>query len=110
MQSSSDEGHQVQLKAMFLTPVGSVALTFAFLVVDALRTPLLANDVDSKMKFAAIIASMLATVSAFAPVSRVTHASSLKMADFSKEIGAQMPLGYWDPLGLLGRFFWDHCF
>ncbi len=53
------------------------------------------------MKFAAILASLLATASAFAPVGRVARASSLKMADFSKEIGAQAPLGYWDPLGLL---------
>ena len=54
-----------------------------------------------EMKFAAIIASILVTASAFAPVSRIARSSSLKMADFSKEIGAQVPLGYWDPLGLL---------
>lgn len=53
------------------------------------------------MKFIAIIVSLLASAYAFAPVSRVSRASSLKMADFSKEIGAQAPLGYWDPLGLL---------
>ena len=39
-------------------------------------------------------------VAAFAPVSRVARSSSLKM-DFSNEIGAQAPLGFWDPLGLL---------
>jgi len=53
------------------------------------------------MKFAAILASLLATASAFAPMGRVARTSGLKMADFSKEIGAQVPLGYWDPLGLL---------
>ena len=53
------------------------------------------------MKFTAILASLLATASAFAPMGHVARTSSLKMADFSKEIGAQVPLGYWDPLGLL---------
>ena len=53
------------------------------------------------MKFIAIIVSLLASAYAFAPVSRVSRASSLKMADFSKEIGAQIPLGYWDPLKLM---------
>ena len=42
----------------------------------------------------------LLSVAAFAPVSRVARSSSLKM-DFSNEIGAQAPLGFWDPLGLL---------
>lgn len=47
------------------------------------------------------IASLL-SVAAFAPVSRVSHSSSLKMASpFAKEIGAQAPLGFWDPLGLM---------
>ena len=44
------------------------------------------------------IASLI-TVSAFAPISRTTG-SSLKMS-FANEIGAQPPLGFWDPLGLL---------
>jgi len=42
----------------------------------------------------------LASAAAFAPVSRVARSSALKM-DFSGEIGAQPPLGFWDPLGLL---------
>ena len=37
---------------------------------------------------------------AFAPVARKSVSSSLKM-DFSGELGAQAPLGFWDPLGLL---------
>lgn len=37
---------------------------------------------------------------AFAPSGRVARFSALKM-DFSSEIGAQPPLGFWDPLGLL---------
>ena len=47
-----------------------------------------------------ILASLLG-VSAFVPVSNRAPTSALKMADFSKEIGAQMPLGFWDPLGLM---------
>jgi Chlorophyll A-B binding protein len=51
-----------------------------------------------------LIASCLAGASAFAPsaTSRSsTTTSQLQMADFSKEIGAQMPLGFWDPLGFM---------
>mmetsp|Transcript_35882 Transcript_35882/g.36569 ORF Transcript_35882/g.36569 Transcript_35882/m.36569 type:complete len:200 (+) Transcript_35882:61-660(+) len=48
---------------------------------------------------AAIIAS-LAGVAAFAPAGRVASSSALKMG-FESELGAQPPLGFWDPLGLL---------
>jgi hypothetical protein len=50
-----------------------------------------------------IILSILAAVVAFSPSGRmmVRKTSSLQMGDFSKEIGAQAPLGFWDPLGLL---------
>ena len=46
----------------------------------------------------AIIASFVGA-SAFAPV-RSARSSALKMS-FESEIGAQAPLGFWDPLGLL---------
>ena len=39
-------------------------------------------------------------VAAFSPVARVARSSALKMG-FESEIGAQPPLGFWDPLGLL---------
>ena len=42
----------------------------------------------------------LLSVAAFAPVSRVARSSALKMG-FESEIGAQPPLGFWDPLNLL---------
>jgi hypothetical protein len=56
----------------------------------------------------AVLVSLLASASAFAPVSRVARSSALKMG-FEAELGAQPPLGFWDPLGLLknadqGRF------
>ena len=38
--------------------------------------------------------------SAFAPSARVARTSAIKMA-FESEVGAQAPLGFWDPLGLL---------
>ena len=49
------------------------------------------------------VAIFLANVAAFAPVGKSVRssASSLKMFDVTKQIGAQMPLGYFDPLGLL---------
>ena len=48
----------------------------------------------------AVLVATLAGVAAFAPVSRVARSSALKMG-FENEIGAQAPLGFWDPLGLL---------
>jgi len=42
----------------------------------------------------------LLSVAAFAPAARVARSSAVKMA-FESEIGAQAPLGFWDPLGLL---------
>jgi hypothetical protein len=50
-------------------------------------------------KFIALLAS-IASVAAFAPISGVARSSSLKMG-FENAIGAQAPLGFWDPLGLL---------
>ena len=42
----------------------------------------------------------LVGAAAFAPVSQVARSSALKMS-FESELGAQPPLGFWDPLGLL---------
>ena len=43
------------------------------------------------MQFAIILAlALLASAAAFAPVARVARGSSLMMADFSKEVGAQV--------------------
>jgi hypothetical protein len=46
------------------------------------------------------VLALVASVAAFAPVGRVARSSALKMG-FESEIGAQPPLGFWDPLGLL---------
>jgi Chlorophyll A-B binding protein len=52
------------------------------------------------MKFT-IFASLLAGAAAFAPVSqKTTSTSALNMA-FENELGAQAPLGFFDPLGLV---------
>ena len=50
-------------------------------------------------KFITIVASLVGAA-AFAPASRMASSSSLKMG-FENAIGAQAPLGFWDPLGLL---------
>merc|ERR1719454_2266490 len=50
-------------------------------------------------RLTAVLATLL-SVAAFAPVARVARSSALKMS-FESEIGAQPPLGFWDPLGLL---------
>lgn len=49
-----------------------------------------------------IAASLIASAAAFAPVSdRATTSSALNAASpFADEIGAQVPLGYFDPLGI----------
>ena len=47
----------------------------------------------------AFVASFIGA-SAFAPASRVASSSALKMS-FENALGAQAPLGFWDPLGLL---------
>mmetsp|Transcript_18830 Transcript_18830/g.17046 ORF Transcript_18830/g.17046 Transcript_18830/m.17046 type:complete len:200 (+) Transcript_18830:42-641(+) len=47
----------------------------------------------------AFLAAIL-SVAAFAPVARVAKSNALRMS-FESEIGAQAPLGFWDPLGLL---------
>ena len=52
-------------------------------------------------RLAAVVASIV-NVAAFAPASKVVSSSALKMG-FESEIGAQAPLGFWDPLGLLAN-------
>mmetsp|Transcript_96519 Transcript_96519/g.144429 ORF Transcript_96519/g.144429 Transcript_96519/m.144429 type:complete len:201 (-) Transcript_96519:242-844(-) len=48
----------------------------------------------------AILASLVASAAAFAPAQQKSSSTALS-ADFSKEIGVQAPLGFWDPLGVL---------
>lgn len=46
----------------------------------------------------AVFATLLATAAAFAPASQKTGSSATQLAAFENELGAQAPLGYWDPL------------
>jgi hypothetical protein len=48
----------------------------------------------------AIIASTLATAAAFAPAQTGSASAALQASKFANEIGAQAPLGFWDPLKL----------
>merc|ERR1719343_1996735 len=52
------------------------------------------------MKLAAL-AALAGSASAFAPSPASNSKATALSADFSKEIGAQRPLGFWDPLGLV---------
>merc|ERR1712087_100672 len=52
-----------------------------------------------KMK-TAILASLIASVAAFAPAKDASTSTALNMA-FENELGAQDPLGFFDPLGLV---------
>lgn len=47
-----------------------------------------------------VFASLVATAAAFAPAQHASSSTSLKMA-FESELGAQEPLGFFDPLGLV---------
>ena len=60
---------------------------------------LLVKNLYVMFRALAVIASLVG-VSAFSPAGRVSRSSALKM-DFSQELGAQPPLGFWDPLGIL---------
>ena len=51
------------------------------------------------MKFT-VLASLIASAAAFAPAQTGKASTSLNMA-FEEELGAQPPLGCWDPFGLL---------
>mmetsp|Transcript_31053 Transcript_31053/g.57377 ORF Transcript_31053/g.57377 Transcript_31053/m.57377 type:complete len:202 (-) Transcript_31053:377-982(-) len=50
----------------------------------------------------AVFVSLLASAAAFAPVQQARSSTALN-ADYSKELGAQVPLGCFDPLGLLKK-------
>ena len=49
-----------------------------------------------------VILASIVGASAFAPAARMARGSILKMS-FESEIGAQAPLGFWDPLGFLNN-------
>jgi hypothetical protein len=51
------------------------------------------------MKFA-VLASLIASAAAFAPAKDAARSSALSMS-FENELGAQAPLGFFDPLGLV---------
>jgi hypothetical protein len=48
-----------------------------------------------------ILFSLLASVAAFAPAAKQQKASSSRLMAFEDELGAQPPLGFFDPLGLV---------
>ena len=50
-------------------------------------------------RLAAFIA-LFATAFSFAPTGRMTSSTAIKM-QYEDALGAQPPLGFWDPLGLL---------
>eukprot|EP00523_Entomoneis_sp_CCMP467_P008816 CAMPEP_0168736620 /NCGR_PEP_ID=MMETSP0724-20121128/9955_1 /TAXON_ID=265536 /ORGANISM="Amphiprora sp., Strain CCMP467" /LENGTH=203 /DNA_ID=CAMNT_0008783825 /DNA_START=91 /DNA_END=702 /DNA_ORIENTATION=+ len=52
------------------------------------------------MKSAAVFATLFASAAAFAPAQQAAVSSTALNADFSKEVGAQAPLGLWDPCGI----------
>ena len=50
--------------------------------------------------FVGLLLSLLASFSAFVPAGRVATSAALRM-QYETALGAQPPLGFWDPLGLL---------
>ena len=55
------------------------------------------------MKTACVFASLLASAAAFAPAQQKASSSTALngISPFAEKIGAQAPLGYFDPLGML---------
>mmetsp|Transcript_17466 Transcript_17466/g.35903 ORF Transcript_17466/g.35903 Transcript_17466/m.35903 type:complete len:208 (+) Transcript_17466:187-810(+) len=51
------------------------------------------------MKTAAILSLLVASAAAFAPQQQAARSTSLSA--FDSEVGAQQPLGFWDPLNML---------
>jgi Chlorophyll A-B binding protein len=52
----------------------------------------------------AIIASLIASAAAFAPAKQASFSTALnKKATFEAELGAQPPLGFFDPLGITAK-------
>jgi len=64
-----------------------------------LGTLSLQKESNIKMK-TAILATLVAGAAAFAPAATTKQSTGLKMA-FENELGAQKPLGFFDPLGLV---------
>jgi hypothetical protein len=54
------------------------------------------------MSILLVFISMIVAVAAFSPASRIQKSAALRMG-YENEIGAQPPLGFWDPLGLLNN-------
>jgi len=48
-----------------------------------------------------ILASLVASAAAFAPSQQGRASTSIAAEDFSKEVGAMAPLGFWDPIGIM---------
>jgi hypothetical protein len=70
-----------------------------FQLVFALNALTISNEKQVKMKLA-IVASLIASAAAFAPAQTGKASTALNMA-FEDELGAQPPLGLWDPFGML---------
>jgi hypothetical protein len=51
----------------------------------------------------AIIASLIASAAAFAPAKQASFSTELNKASFEAELGAQPPLGFFDPLGITSK-------
>eukprot|EP00537_Pseudo-nitzschia_pungens_P002151 CAMPEP_0172361298 /NCGR_PEP_ID=MMETSP1060-20121228/5154_1 /TAXON_ID=37318 /ORGANISM="Pseudo-nitzschia pungens, Strain cf. cingulata" /LENGTH=202 /DNA_ID=CAMNT_0013083521 /DNA_START=116 /DNA_END=724 /DNA_ORIENTATION=- len=54
------------------------------------------------MKTFCILSALVASAAAFAPNAHQATSTALKAADFKSEVGAQMPLGFWDPMNMVG--------
>ena len=48
----------------------------------------------------AVLALLAGSAAAFAPASRTASTSALAASPFENELGAQPPLGFFDPLGM----------
>lgn len=54
------------------------------------------------MKIVAILSTLVVGAAAFAPVSQRASSATALSADLTAEVGSQAPLGFFDPLGVIG--------
>ena len=82
-------------------PMGTRERLVTFRSDGKISSTLQSNRITEKsmLRLIVVLTSLL-SITAFSPMARVSHSSSLKMG-FESEIGAQPPLGFWDPLNLL---------
>jgi hypothetical protein len=79
-------------------PTAGVVVVVRFLPHFSVTNEPNANNNTMKI---AIVASLFASATAFAPASVQKQSIALSASPYEKELGVQAPLGFFDPMGML---------